>query len=146
MGTIISEVDYLNNTVWCKLAPSKFGVGVFSIRDIAKGTKLTDWDRNHLEKPNIYELSEKEFMFLVKPIRDLILDKTTYSLHNIILRFISPNSECYLQDFCNHSDKPNVDKWFVANRDIKSGEEIFEDYNEFAKELHQLSKEHYNFL
>lgn len=35
---------YLNKTVWCKLGPSKIhGVGVFAIRDILKGQKLTDF-------------------------------------------------------------------------------------------------------
>lgn len=147
MENRLRDIEYLNESVFCKLAPSIVsGVGVFAIRAINKGLKLTDWDRHRLMTPPTYELTETEFMQLHKPIRDLILDKTVYSKDATILRFISPNHECYLQDFCNHSSTPNVDKDFIALRDIKKGEEIFEDFNSFYKEMHHLSKEHYNFL
>jgi SET domain-containing protein len=145
MGTGISIVDYINSTVWCKLAPSKIhGVGVFAIRDIIKGTDLTDVTRLILVEPKVYRLAEPEFMLIEKPIRDLILDKSIFK-EGEDFSFISPNAECYLQDFCNHSEEPNVDKWFETIRDIKEGEEILEDFREFTSNPHKLNVTNYNY-
>lgn len=146
MGTRISEIDYINETVWCRLGQSKIhGVGVLAIRDIPKGTKLTDNSRTILNMPSVFYFTEEEFAKLLPEIQDLILDKTIYSEGDKILPFISPNYECYLQDFCNHSSEPNVSKYFIALRDIKKGEEILEDFTSFTK-LHLLNKKHYNFI
>lgn len=147
INAVDNPVEYLNGSVWAKLAPSSLGgVGVFAIRDIPKGVPITDNSRNDMIKPFVYQMKEHDFKKLIKPIRDLILDKTI--LPNLVMfQFISPNSECFLQDFCNHSDNPNVSSdGFIALRDIKEGEEILEDYTKFLVQgggAHALTKNHY---
>ena len=150
INALDNPVEYLNATVMCKIAPSKIhGIGVFAICDIPYGVKITDWNRDMRYLPFVYEMKEKDFMKLKKEIRELIMDKTVWGCSGFLLRFISPNSECYLQDFCNHSSTPNVDNNFVTLRDIKAGEEITEDFTKIVLqggEMHTLSKQHYNFI
>ena len=132
INAVDHPVEYLNGSVWVKLAPSNIhGVGVFAIRDIPKDTLITDNSRHDRYPAYVYELKQHDFKKLIKPIRDLILDRTMFSAAVYLMQFISPNSECYLQDFCNHSDTPNVDTDFVSLRDIKEGEEILENYRDF---------------
>jgi hypothetical protein len=45
----------------------------------------------------------------------------------------------------NHSDTPNITDG-KANRDIKEGEELLEDYVSLADELHPIAIKHHNYL
>ena len=147
MGTNLlhDTVKYLNESVWAKIAPSPLGgVGVFAIRDIRKGTRVSDFLRFYMARGEIFSVIVNDFMKIEKPIRDLILDKSMF-LDEYIFNFMSPNCECFLQDFTNHSETPNVTTEYIANRDIKEGEEILEDYREFQQQqgrVHDLVREH----
>ena len=137
-------VDELNNMVWASLAPSKIhGVGVHAIRDIKKGTRITNYNLNELTSARPFLFDEKMFGNLYPEIQNLILDRTLF-YDSPTLIFYSPNAEVCLQSFMNHSDTPNSDG-FVALQDIKQGEEITEDYRR-VKEPHLLSKKHYRSL
>ena len=119
-------IQYLNETVWCKLAPSPIhGIGVFAIRDIPKGTKLgcKEW---YSEECDIHGV--KSFEGLHPAILELINQRWPLALK--VQYFISPNHDAHLVSFMNHSSEPNWNKYTdEALRDIKAGEEIFEDYS-----------------
>lgn len=116
--------EVLNDTVWATIAPSEIhGVGVFAIRDIKKGTKLNlhggtgEWIRTDLSK-------------VVPEVRKLILQR--WPIEKDGHPYLSPNDDALLISFVNHSDMPNYDKYKdEALRDIKKGEEIFEDYGKY---------------
>lgn len=127
-------VDYINSTVFCTLRASPIcGVGVFAIRDIAKGTVITD---NYGQKPTIYSVSEDEFSRLLPEIQTLIRQRTIFR-KNVTLKFNSPNSLQLLEAFMNHSDNPNSDG-ISATRDIKKGEEVTKNYV-FLQDPHPLN-------
>jgi len=131
-------VKYLNNTVYCRLGPSKIhGVGVFAIRDIPKGTLITD---HNIHYPNNqqYTLSVEMFLKVHDEIRSLILDRFFYEAADTKFTFYSPNSDQFLQAFMNHSDTPNSDG-HEALRDIKAGEEVVEDFTKLTTTHHPLN-------
>ena len=115
--------DYLNQTVWAKLAPSKIhGVGVFAIRDIPKGQKI--FARCD---PNTQAIKLDSFDRLLPEIAELIDQR--WFLARKGETFQSPNNDARLISFMNHSDTPNYDKYNdVVLVDIKKGIEITENY------------------
>lgn len=123
--------EYLNNTVWATLRGSPIeGVGVFAIRDIPKGTLVTDYTVHNIKDLIHFELSKEEFNKILPEIRTLILDRTVYPKGTNIYTFYSPNNNYTLSSFFNHSKDANCDS-FVAIKDIKKGEEILIDYSDF---------------
>lgn len=137
-------VDYLNASVFCTLRPSPVqGIGAFAIRDIPEGIRLTDnefYDRNDDE----YFLTGYEIRQLDYRVRVLVLDRMLFADEKVI-RFGSPNGDCIIRSFMNHSDDSNSDGVF-STRYIKQGEEITENYHALQPKLHPLSKKHLAFL
>jgi SET domain-containing protein len=130
--------QYLNNTVWCRLAPSPIhGVGVVAIRDISKGQILYTFD-HHM----VFDVDEEDFMKILPEIRALILDKIINAEGATRYRFFSPNDEQIIQSFMNHSSDANSDG-HIALRDIKKGEEITEDYNRLGVKMSKLNKDNF---
>lgn len=133
-------INKINSEVWATLGVSKIsGIGVIAIRDIPKGTIFT---KSQDEMWRYYELSGKAFMKLLKPIRNIILDRTQQSQREKI-KFRHPNCMARLQSFMNHSENPNSDgvKTLV---DIKAGEEITENYIRIApRKLHRFVLKRY---
>ena len=131
---------YLNSTVWCTLAPSKIhGVGVFAIRDIPKGQRLTDYPK----EKELLPLSEADLELVAPEILSLLLDKMTNPEGTTVYKFYSPNSEQVLQSFMNHSTEANSDG-FVALRDIKKGEEVTENYLALGIKPSKLNRANFN--
>ena len=110
----------LNNTVWCKLAPSPIhGIGVFAIRNIKKGQKLYCQSN----RKTFINLNEE----LLPEIEEIVRQRWPLAFEGDL--FLSPNDDARLISFMNHSNDPNYDKYNdVALRDITKGEEITEDY------------------
>ena len=128
-------VERLNNEVWATLKPSLInGIGVVAIRFIPKGTEIAKCEDN----TQYYEVSDEEFLQILEPIRNMILDRTQFEK----IRFRHPNCMAKLQSFMNHSNEPNSDGK-VALRDIKEGEEITENFMELNKNLHPLILKRY---
>jgi len=116
---------YINNTVYCRLAPSSIhGIGVFAIRDIPKGQKITDYYGGWFP---LFSVTEEEFDKIEPEIQILIRQQTIFSDE---IKFDSPNSHVILEAFMNHSTTPNSDG-IITLRDIKKGEELTKDYTEF---------------
>jgi hypothetical protein len=134
-------IQYLNNEIWFRARPSKVdgGIGLFAIRDIPKGTDImVEFDG----KGKTYFSIEKAQMQDIHPnVRQLWKD---YWQNNDIWQhiYLPPNYKRIHLFYLNHSSNPsgnlkcgvNILK-FITNKDIKEGDEIFEDYNRLP--LHQ---------
>ena len=133
-------IQYLKNEIWFRAGPSGIhGVGLFAIRDIPKGTDImVEFDG----KGKTYFSIEKAQMQDIHPnVRRLWKD---YWQNNDIWQhiYLPPNYKRIHIFYVNHSDKPNCDLncginhlSLITNKDIKEGDEIFEDYNRLP--LHQ---------
>lgn len=144
----MTSAEHLNKTVWATLKASPIqGVGVFAIRDIPKGTIITDNSLIDLMNPkSVIYINESEFVSILPEIRALILDKILFC-NEKTFQFFSPNHETCLQSFMNHSDNPNSDGE-IALRDIAKDEEIvinYRDLDGFDK-INHYSKEHNKYL
>lgn len=141
-------ITYINSTVWATLRKSPIhNIGVFAIRDIPKGTRITD-NESYKTKHTSNILSPDELDSIHPEIRKLILDRTTYSTsHSTGFPFYSPNCAAVFQAWMNHSDKPNT-TGTVTLRAIKKGEELTEDYRTLVNEgdIHPISSQHFGFL
>jgi len=123
--------EYINNTVWATIKPSNIdGVGVFAVRDIAKGTIISDYNLFNNDETKVFETTPEEFNKILPEIQYLIKQRMLFPSGNKTLIFCSPNSDINLQSFMNHSKTPNTDGK-KAIRDIKNGEELTEDYTSF---------------
>ena len=120
-----TQINSLNETVVCKIAPSPIhGLGVFTIRDVAKGKKLHCIPSLH---PPWYDLTYADLGKLFPEVRELVLARWPSIIHGS--HFLSPNQMALLITFMNHSDTPNYEvDTDTALRDIKAGEEVTEDY------------------
>lgn len=115
------QITELNKYVKVKLAPSSIeGVGVFALRDIPKGQKLyADM------VPKIYNLPHKEFGNLFPTVRTELLKHFPLIVRGSAFAYPTTRISSYL----NHSDTPNYDAVNdIVLCDIKSGEEVTEDY------------------
>ena len=128
-------LNKLENT-YCRLKNSKIdGVGVFAVRNIAKGVKLFDGIFNQKwHKFKLAELNDldKEVMKMIDDFFVIEKNKTVYipegALNTMDISF-----------FVNNSKKPNaktIDKGdnfltFVSVRNIKKGEEITASYADY---------------
>ena len=129
-------IDRLNNEIWTTLAPSKIhGIGVIAVRDISKGTKLFIGQE---ETDQYYEVSDKGFLRLLEPIRNMILDRCQFKQ----ITFRHPNCIAKLQSFMNHSNMPNS-KDGITLQDIKKGGEITKNFLDTEIKLHSLILERY---
>lgn len=146
---MINPVEYLNTTVWCKVGASPIqGVGVFAIRDIPKGTTITDLSlQNVIDGKRIPFLVIRLDMLpkILPEIKNLILDRILLQKDHEAIICISPNHDQILQTFMNHSEDANCDG-SVTLRDIKAGEEVTESFFHIVPEMHQVTKDHMPFL
>ena len=119
------QIDELNATVKCKLAPSKIhGVGVFAIMDIPKGQRV------HCRPDQAgriwYNVPYGSLSKLLPEIKELVLERWPSIVNGS--NFTSPN-DCWPICWMNHADTPNYEMHTdTALIDIKKGEEITEDY------------------
>lgn len=121
------QIDHLNTSVKCKLAPSSIhGIGVFAIRAIQKGEKLYCLPQMQGEL-RWYNVPFGSFGKLFPEVRELILQRWPSVVNGSL--FLSPNDMMWMVTFMNHSEGPNYDvDTDTALRDIKNGEEVTENY------------------
>lgn len=114
-------IAILNSIVKLRIAPSKIhGVGIFAIRDIAKGQKL------YTEMfPQAYKIPYSSMNKLFPYVREILLERNPQIINGS--HFLYPDTK--MQAYINHSDTPNYDAINdVMLEDVKDGEEITEDY------------------
>ena len=100
------------------------GIGLFASEDILKGTVIWKYEINF-----DYIISDKKKKTLPAITQEFI-EFFYYFKENVGWTILGDNAR-----FINHSINPNTDsqEFFttIANRDIKAGEEIFENYYHF---------------
>lgn len=116
-----ANIDYLNNTVRIRIAPSPIDrVGIFAIRDIQKGTKLYADNA-----PVLYKISYSSFNKFLPEVRQLLLERWPQIVNGSA--FLYPDSR--LLAYMNHDDEPNYDAVSDTTlKDISAGSEVLEDY------------------
>ena len=130
-------VDYLKNEIWFRVKPSEVhGVGLFAIRDIPKDTDIfLEYERYHSDCEELVNVKGDSNLLdgINKNIKKLlddyfIVEKNADGLYYDVS--ITNTWKAFHYYFMNHSDNPNVDGWTgITLKDIKDGEELFEDYN-----------------
>lgn len=125
MQNVSSQIKELNEQNKVRLAPSLIhGVGVVAIRGIKKGEKLYCSQQPR----KLYTVPFKKLKKLNPEVRELVVGRWGYWIH-AGAPFGSPIQDTIHILFVNHHDDPNynaVDD--TALRDIKSGEEVVQDY------------------
>ena len=129
-------LEHLQKEVYCRLGISKVhGIGVFAIRSIPKGVKPLV----SLIKIKEFEFSKKEIKKLPATVRKEVEMFCYYDSKKHLIPSIGLNS-MNLAFYMNHSKKPNVkflkNGDIVAIKQIKTGEELFFDYDEAFGEKH----------
>lgn len=129
-------LEHLQKEVYCHLGISKVhGIGVFAIRSIPKGVKPLV----SLIKIKEFEFSKKEIKKLPASVRKEVEMFCYYDSKKHLIPSIGLNS-MNLSFYMNHSKKPNVkflkNGDIVAIKQIKTGEELFFDYDEAFGEKH----------
>lgn len=126
----------LEENVFCRLKPGAFGVGVFAIRDIPKGTnpfKMFN-EGDFVEAPSKVVFDNPNIPDTVK---ELVNDMYVVEGGIIYLNSFGLNS-INLSYFLNHSETPNMGTEdgadsFISLRDIKAGEELFVNYYTYSE-------------
>ena len=167
-------LDWYKNHIWARPKPSKIcdGVGMFAIRDIPRYTSIYDSaDRSVRSR-----VSWEKVKVLPRQIVKWIIDHQPHLGSKIVdlsssFEWDSDCGDVYLYTskgfnfgdlhwaalwmLENHSDDPNIDITinpltgykYTSNRDIKEGEELFENYNksfEVFLELKRIFDKHYH--
>lgn len=122
---IKDAIEMVNDVVKLRLAPSQVhGIGVFAMRDIKKGEKIY---ANVI--PCMLDIPFDDFNKINKEARQLIIER--FPLVAEGSKFMAPDT--LMQMYTNHSDNPNYDnKTDKAIRNIKAGEEVFDNYKTIA--------------
>ena len=132
-------IKHLENDIYCRIGVSKIaGVGVIAIKDIPKGT--IPFKNLSKEKEKIVKLDDNDIKNVNPEIKKILKDffGDEKSVNYDVL-YSGPNN-INISFYMNHSNKPNIDviedknnKYFnfIANRNIKKGEELFINYNDY---------------
>lgn len=150
-------IHHLKHHVHARLGKSNFGVGVFAIRDIAKGMPIFDnlltkcatynpvtIDANNVKQVNSRVKSGKT------PIESLLADFFLQSGKQITypVPVYGPNS-IDTSFYLNHSETPNLTitypeycdmSVYVAARQIDAGEELSIDYTKFGFKQEEIQQ------
>jgi len=125
----------LKETTYCRLMPSKLGgVGVFAIKRIPKGT----WPFKTCKPFSYFRIPKEEIKALPKAIGEYVMDMFACDdKYYFVSRQGMNNLD--ISYFVNHSKKPNLSvkyepENFYTLRDIKPGEELTVDYQEYSEE------------
>lgn len=130
-------IKHLENDIYCRIGVSKIsGVGVIAIRDIPKG--IDPFKTLSKEKEEVVELN-KDDIKKVDPNVKKILGDFFGNLNTYDVLASGPNN-INVSFYMNHSDTPNIDiieksnskyMGFITNKNIKKGEEITINYNNY---------------
>ncbi len=121
-----------HTNVYTRLRVSKYGIGVFAVIPIFKGTELFEGD----PLPDMVQVNETYVETLPFAIQKLYKDfcPLNKGIYDCPKSFDAMGQSWYL----NHSDTPNcyMDKNYehlYAIRNIKAGEELTIDYHTFSE-------------
>ena len=146
-------VQFLKQNFYFRVSGSKYGAGLFAVRDIPKGTKMIaghppgtkipykgkngssgvkEYNKSKKNK-RPYKIFELLKLGLTKRQVQLMQDFVCRGYDKKEVPLPQPRDVFYPPpyQFSNHSDKPNtkqVGHYLVALRKIKNGEELTHDY------------------
>lgn len=129
----MKDIKNSTNEFSFQLKPSKHGIGVFVLHDVAEGTKLMVQPDGYIARIlNKEDIPDELLMYCEARTEN---DGTYFCPQDF--------SAMELSWFINHSNTPNVKLEFsetkyatvthYAARDLKAGEELLIDYNEFEE-------------
>ena len=132
-------IKHLENDIYCRIGVSKIsGVGVIAIRDIPKG--VDPFKTLSKEDENIIELDKDDIKKVDPNVKKIISDFFGNSNSKRFDILASGPNNINVSFYMNHSDKPNIDiieksnsnyMGFVTNKNIKKGDEVTINYNEY---------------
>lgn len=129
----------LDNT-YCRLKPSKYGIGVFAIRNIPKNTN----PYLNCRKVRWLKFNKKEIAKLPQEISQMIEEYYGHDGEYNYIPYHGLNGND-ISFFHNHSLHPNIvtidrGQTFITIRKIKKGEELLANYKTYAPEDKILTK------
>ncbi len=132
-------LDNLKNDVYCRIGRSNIhGVGVIAIKNIPKGTNPFLLTNKKCIKYNCVQISDEEINGLSPGVKRIIFDFIAPHNRKYCIPFNGPNS-LDISFYMNHSNDNNIDIidngcefiGFIANKNIKIGEELTINYDDF---------------
>lgn len=129
----------LRTQTFVRLRPSKYGIGVFAIRDIPEGTDpfvaCKDIKRFIGIKPEELKDLPQRVLKLVKDFCPFESGKFWFPDYGLMQIDVSY--------YLNHSKNPNTvasakGEYFIASRDIKEDEELTVDYDTYDEISHDF--------
>jgi SET domain-containing protein len=122
-------LEHLKEEVYCRLGVSKVhGIGVFALKPIPKGVNPLKSKVKYKDVP----ISHKELKGIPTSVKKQMKIFCYFDKDEFLVPTIGLNS-MDLAVYLNHSKKPNVvfkkNEKLVTLRDIKTGEELFMDYD-----------------
>jgi len=131
-------LNHLKNDIYCRIGISKtHGVGVIAIKDIKKGTN--PFKNLSKEKEKVIELNDDDLKGVDIEVKKIVKDFFGANKKSYDVLYAGPNY-INISYYLNHSDNPNLDVVesqnseyldFRTNRNIKKGEELFINYNDY---------------
>ena len=154
-------LDWYSNHIWSRPKPSKVcdGVGSFAIRDIPKGTSVYELASKTVStwipwsKVSTLPDGVVGCIYDIQPQMGTITNSTGFGWEHAYgplwvytTKGLNWQTNWFFQ---NHSDNPNVNTFptdnprifkFIADRDIKEGEELFENYDDYSYKWEKISQ------
>ena len=132
-------INHLKNDIYCRIGLSKVhGVGVIAIKDIPKG--INPFKNLSTEKETIIELTDKDLKDLDNGTKQVLKDFFGQGNSNSYEVLYSGPNYINISYYLNHSLTPNLELVpnnkssyldFRTNTNIKKGEELFINYNDY---------------
>jgi SET domain-containing protein len=133
-------LKHLKNDIFCRIGVSKVhGVGVIAIKDIPKGTM--PFSTLSKEKDKIITLTKDDIKDIHPNVSKILKDFFGNKQSNDYDVYAYGPNYINISFYLNHSEKPNIDVIedtennyfrFITNRQIKKGEELFINYNQYS--------------
>lgn len=130
-------IKHLENDIYCRLGISRVaGVGVIAIKDIPEN--INPFKTLSKEKEKIIVLKDNDLSKVNNSVKKLVKDIFGNNKQYDVL-YYGPNY-INISYYLNHSDHPNLSVRatkdsnylsFYSNRKIKTGEELFINYNDY---------------
>ncbi len=126
-------LKHLETEVYSRLQQSKYGIGVFAIRDIKKGAEPF----KGMKYEYTIAFTKDELTGLHPEVKKMIHDYSAFTENQYNISSTGFNN-LSMEFFINHSEKPTIEYnargKLVARCDISAGEELTTNYDDFNEQ------------